>query len=378
MPNPPQNILIVKLSAIGDVVQTIPMVEALKHQYPQAKIDWVVEEDSSDLLTGHPALNRVIVSRRKSWQKRFFRKGETGGTLKEIREFISDLRRVKYDWVIDNHGLFKSGLFVFLSRGVRKIGFKPSPGIADEGNYFFTNERYKPLSIERHALERYLDLIYQLGIPQAKPVLSFSIPEEYRARAAEILRQHDFSAQPLLVIHPMAKWPTKEWPLENFVWLASVLMQKGVSVVLTGSQQDEDALNEIQRRTSYPQKILNLAGQTGLKELAGIFSLANLVLTTDTGPMHLAAAVKAPLIALFGPTAPWRTGPYGNGHVVLRKSLTCSPCFKKKCATNECMNSLSVEEVLEAVEKKLWNADCRMRNKKIQEFNPNSAIRIPH
>jgi len=124
--------------------------------------------------------------------------------------------------------------------------------------------------------------------------------------------------------------------------------------------------------------VVNLAGKTGLKELAGLFSLADLVLTPDTGPMHLAAAVQAPLIALFGPTAPWRTGPYGNNHVILRKPLACSPCFKKKCPTMECMKSLSVEEVLEAVEKKLGNADCRMRNKIIQELNPNSAIRNPH
>lgn len=350
LPNPPQNILIVKLSAIGDVVQTIPMVEALKQKYPQAKIDWVVEEEASDLLTGHPALNRVIVSRRKSWQKRFFRKGETGDTLKEIREFISDLRREKYDWVIDNHGLFKSGLFVFLSRGVRKIGFKPSPGIADEGNYFFTNERYKPLSIERHALERYLDLITQLGVPAAKPLLNFSVPGESRERAAEILRQHGLFSKPLVIIHPIAKWTTKQWPPENFARLAEALAQKGVSVAFTGSRDDIEPVQEIFHQVKNQKKILNLTGKTNLKELGAVFSLSDLVLTTDTGPMHLAAAVKAPLIALFGPTAPWRTGPYGNGHVVLRKSLNCSPCFKKKCATMECMNSLSVEEVLETVE----------------------------
>lgn len=348
MPDPPQNILIVKLSAIGDVVQTLPMVEALKHQYPQAKIDWVVEEDAYDLLTGHPALNRVIVSRRKFWQKSLFRKGEIRTTLKEIGKLISALRKVKYDWVIDNHGLFKSGFFVFLSRGVRKIGFKPSPGIADEGNYFFTNERYRSLPIERHALERYLDLIAQMGVRVGQPTLKYSVPPDSLEKAQNVLIEKGFSLHPIVVIHPMAKWPTKQWPLENFAWLASALMQKGFSVIFTGSQQDEDALNEIQRRTSYPQKFLNLAGQTGLKELAGIFSLANLVLTTDTGPMHLAAAVEAPLIGLFGPTAPWRTGPYGNSHVVLRKSLTCSPCFKKKCATMECMKSLSVEEVLAA------------------------------
>jgi ADP-heptose:LPS heptosyltransferase len=116
-------------------------------------------------------------------------------------------------------------------------------------------------------------------------------------------------------------------------------------------------MQEILRRIQTPQKVLNLVGQTSLRELAGLFSLSDLVLTTDTGPMHLAAAVKASLIALFGPTAPWRTGPYGNGHVILRKSLPCSPCFQKKCLTIECMNSLSVEEVLEAAEDKLGMAE---------------------
>jgi len=351
--HPPQKILVIKLSAIGDVIQTFPMVEALKHQYPQAQIDWLVEEDASDLLAGHPALNRVIVSRRKSWQKHLWGKRAIRNILKDIGNFINELRSVKYDWVIDNHGLLKSGLLVFLSRGVRKIGFKPSPGIADEGNYLFTNERYQALPIERHALERYLDLIAQLGVSVDPFVLKYSVPAESLEKAKKLLTENGFFSHPLVVIHPMAKWPTKQWPLENFARLANALMPKEASVVLTGSGQDREALKKIQEQTQYPQKVLNLAGQTSLIELAGLFYLSDLVLTTDTGPMHLAAAVKAPLIALFGPTAPWRTGPYGNGHVVLRKAIACSPCFKKKCDTMECMNSLSVEEVLEAIKDKL-------------------------
>jgi ADP-heptose:LPS heptosyltransferase len=111
------------------------------------------------------------------------------------------------------------------------------------------------------------------------------------------------------------------------------------------------------RQVNSSSKVLNFAGKTGLRELAGIFALSDLVVTPDTGPMHLAAAVKASLIALFGPTAPWRTGPYGNNHVILRKPLACSPCFKKVCGTKECMNSISVEEVLWTAEKKIFNAD---------------------
>ncbi len=110
---------------------------------------------------------------------------------------------------------------------------------------------------------------------------------------------------------------------------------------------------EILGRIKDSSGVLNLAGKTDLAELAGIFSLCDLVVTPDTGPMHLAAAVKAPLIALFGPTAPWRTGPYGKSHLIFRKALACSPCFRKTCSTVECMKSITVEEVLDAACTKL-------------------------
>lgn len=349
----PEKILIVKLSAIGDVVQTLPMVGALKKEFPRASIDWLVEEDASDLLFGHPALNRVIVSRRKSWLKNIFADGKFRGTLREIKRFIQDLRGEHYDWVIDNHGIFKSGLLLVLSRGRRKIGFQPSSGIAEEGYYLFANERYRPLSIERHALERYLDLVSQMGIPVEGATLEFPVPEELREKAEKLLRRNGFFSRPLVVIHPMAKWETKQWPLDNFAGLISALVEKNASVVITGSPQDMEPVTEILRRAGRGRKVLNLTGVTSLRELAGIFSLADLVVTPDTGPMHLAAAVKAPLIALFGPTAPWRTGPYGNHHRVIRKALPCSPCFRKKCDTLECMTSITVEEVLAAAEKKL-------------------------
>jgi ADP-heptose:LPS heptosyltransferase len=151
----------------------------------------------------------------------------------------------------------------------------------------------------------------------------------------------------------MAKWESKQWPADKFARLISALVRSKASVVITGSPHDEGPVGEILRRTGDSVKVLNLAGKTNLLELASIFSLSDLVLCPDTGPMHLAAAVKAPLITLFGPTAPWRTGPYGNSPGVIRKGLPCSPCFKKKCQTVECMNSISVEEVLDAVGQKL-------------------------
>jgi heptosyltransferase I len=349
----PRTVLVVKLSAIGDVIQTLPMVEALKKRYPRACIDWLVEEEASDLLLGHPALNRVIVSRRKSWLKRLLQKGEFRKTLQEIGRFVREVRSRQYDLVIDNHGILKSGLLVMLSRGKRKIGFKRSAGIAEEGNYLFTNERYKPLSIERHALERYLNLVSQMGVPVEEAALEYPLSRDLPLKAENLLRQKGFFSRPLVVIHPMAKWETKQWPRENFSRLISALTERKASVVITGSPQDAEPVKEILSRVEDSAAVLNLAGKTSLKELAGIFALADLVLTPDTGPMHLAAAVKAPLIALFGPTAPWRTGPYGDHNLVIRKDLACSPCFKARCPTLECMNAITVEEVLKAALEKL-------------------------
>ncbi len=350
---PPRSILIVKLSAIGDLIQTLPMADALKAEYPGAAIDWVVEEDAAAILAGHPALNRVIISRRKKWQGLLFRGKAVRGVLQEVGEFVGDLRSREYDWVIDNHGIFKSGLLVGLSRGRRKIGFARSAGIADEGNYLFTNERYKPLSIEKHAVERYLDLISQLGVRTSPQSPVYSVPAGPRRRAEELLAGGGSFPRPIVAIHPLAKWPTKQWPLRNFAALISALVDKGISVVVTGSPGDAGAITEILGGVKRGPRVLNLAGKTDLPELAGVFSLCDLVVTPDTGPMHLAAAVKAPLIALFGPTAPWRTGPYGNNHLIVRKALACSPCFRKKCGTLECMKSITVEEVLNAAWTKL-------------------------
>ncbi|MFH1335165.1 MAG: glycosyltransferase family 9 protein, partial [Candidatus Zixiibacteriota bacterium] len=183
-----------------------------------------------------------------------------------MKKFYLELRSQNYDWIIDNHGIFKSGLLVILSRGKRKIGFKPSRGIAEEGNYLFTNERYKPLEIERHALERYLDLIAQLGVPVNQLALEYQVPADSRRRAEAILYQNGFSSHPLVVIHPMAKWPTKQWPAENFASLAETLTNKGVSVVFTGSAEDKNPVQEILGRTKTSKRMLNLVGQTGLKE----------------------------------------------------------------------------------------------------------------
>ena len=200
-PASPQKILIVKLSAIGDVIQTLPMLAALRRRFPEAEIDWVVEEEAAGLLKGYPGIDRVLVSRRKSWQREIRGKGRFAAALREIIRFVKDLRKIEYDWVIDNHGVLKSGILVALCRGDKKIGYRATAGIADEGSYFFTNERHQPLSIERHALERYLDLVGQLGVPIEEASLEFPVPPDSLETVRRILDRKRLQ-RPSLSDHP--------------------------------------------------------------------------------------------------------------------------------------------------------------------------------
>mgnify|MGYP001161942426 CR=1 FL=1 len=344
-------ILIVKLSAIGDVIHTLPALTALRRHYPDAQIDWLVEHPAADLVRGHDALNRVLVWRRREFVG-LWKEGRVlaaaGFFLRQLRE----LRLSRYDLVVDFQALLKSSLWVFLARGRRKAGF--GPGMEhSENSHLFLNDRVPAVSMEVHALDRGLKLLQALGIPVSEVRYDLPIGAEHEQEAATLLVENGIGPdQRLIAINPVAKWPTKLWPPERFRELADRLMESGYQVAFTGSQEDRPFMDQI--TGSLRSRTVRLEGRTSLKVLAAVYRSAGLVISTDTGPMHLAAAVGTPVVALFGPTAPWRTGPYGEGHVVLRAGVSCSPCFSRSCKTEElepmaCMNRISVEHVLEAV-----------------------------
>ena len=346
-------ILIVKMSAIGDVIHTLPALNALRRHFPRAWIDWLVEADAADLVRGHQALDRVIVSQRKKWMK-----GLKGPHWREngrkIIEFVRLLRETHYDMVLDFQFLLKSGLLVALARADRKIGF--DRGMEHmEHSYLFLNDRMPPVDMEVHALERNLRLVRYLGIAAHRVAYHLPIaPADVKWVEGYLQAAGIDSSQPLVAINPVAKWDTKLWSNQQFAQLADLLVhQFGAAVVLTGSAQDKALIASIQSLMQHPA--VNAAGKTRLTALAALYQKAAMLISTDTGPMHLAAAVDTPVVALFGPTAPWRTGPYGNGHVVVRHPVACSPCFKRKCPikTHDCMARLSLEKVWQVARNKL-------------------------
>ena len=338
-------ILLIKLSAIGDVVQTLPALEAIKRNYPDSELTWVVEDAAAGILEGHPFISRVLVSRRKTWTRMLHRPRTFFQGVRSIFGFFRELRDTRYDIAIDLQGLFKSGILIGLARAGRKIGFAHGR----EFSSLFLNERLPAYDIEKHALERYLDVARHLGAKDPAPTCVLPISGELARMRPQVIGIRK-EGRLLVVINPVARWKTKLWPERNFAELADRLIsERNAAVIFTGSPDDRAVTSRI--LTMMKQDAWNWAGETTLMELAALASLSDLFITTDTGPMHLAVAAGARVLALFGPTAPWRTGPYGRSHLVVRKGTECSPCFKRECAFKvRCMEAITVEDVMMKIE----------------------------
>jgi 3-deoxy-D-manno-octulosonic-acid transferase/heptosyltransferase-1 len=362
------NILIVKLSALGDVTHTLPALTALRRAHPGARIDWLIEEAAAPIVEGHVALDRALVWSRRKFTRalRSWRIGEAGRIL---GSFVRELRATRYDLVIDFQALLKSGIWVFLARARRKAGFGRGMD-RSEGSYIFLSERIPAVSMEIHALDRGLMLLEALGVRRGPVEYDFPISQGARDQVGELLGvdrrggcPEGAAAPPALIaMHPMTRWPTKLWTAEAFASTADALMERGHRVVFTGALQDSGALDAIVGRLRRPA--LRLDGRLDLKGLAALFERSNVVVSTDTGPMHIAAAVGTPVVALFGPTAPNRTGPHGPGHVVLRAGMACSPCFSRRCERPAaepmaCMHRIPPASVVEAVERVLHDSPRR-------------------
>ena len=341
-------ILIVKLSAIGDVVHTLPALNALRRYFPNAHITWLVEEAAADLVAGHRCLDRVLVSQRKRWEAAL-RKGHLLEGIRPAIAFLRKLRDTRYDMILDFQAALKGAILISLARGRRKIGF--GPGMEhQEHSYWFLNEKIPAVDMEIHALERGLMLLEAIGVPAGAIAYHLPIDTADRQKVDNLLEIHHqpHSAVPI-AINPVAQWETKLWLPERFAELADRLIDRhDARVFFTGSRADRSMISIIM--DSMHHEAINLAGETSLVELAALYRRMALLITTDTGPMHICAAVETPVVALFGPTAEWRTGPYGDLHQIVAPAVDCRPCFKRTCSHCTCMRQISVEDVMNKVQ----------------------------
>jgi len=332
-------ILIIKPSSLGDVVQALPVLKCLRKKYPGARIDWLVNEELGDILLDNPYLNTVHLWDRAGWRKprRFF------GAVRKAAALVHKLRRTRYEFVFDLQGLFRSGLIAFLSGGRSVIGFAEAREMAP----MFYSTKVAARAREMHSVERYI-LAVGAGLSDEKE-FPIGISRDVEQRTEGLLLRMGYDAtRPFVVLVPGGRWRTKRWPVENFASLAEMLARgEGAQVGLVGLSAERKVSGSIVSRSGW--RAMDFSGKTTLRQLAWLMKKADAVVGNDSGPIHLAAAVGTPVVGLYGPTSPARTGPYGVQHTVVTSRLPCSPCFRRDCEISvACMREISVDIVYEA------------------------------
>ncbi len=336
-------ILIIRLSAIGDTIHTLPMVNALRKTYPDAQIDWLVEDKASLFIENNPLLDNVFIVPKSKWKKE-------KNVIKNIDEFnkiISKLRKQNYDIAIDVQQLFKSGIFLALCGAEQKLTL--SGGREFSG--FFANEKvkatHKLFDKNYHVVYRNMELAKYLDCKDES--IEFVLPpvtNSVKVKIDELLQP--LKKRPTMVIAPATTWETKHW--ENKYW-ASIIkeFQERVNIVITGSAADENLVKDILLYGRF-KNIINLTGKTNLIELAEVFRRADVVIAPDSGSAQIAWAVQKPfVISVFTSTSKNRTAPFGEKAISFAPQITCHPCHKKKCFSKNfelCKSKIEYYEII--------------------------------
>ena len=336
-----KNILIVKLSAIGDVIHALPVAHALKKCYPNARITWVVEKPAYDLLTNNPDIDEIIIFDKPKFKS-------LSGILRHAPAFIGLLRQRKFDLALDLQGLFKSSIISFLSGADTRLVYENTR----EGSQLLSR-RISGECANGHVVDRYLDVVRALDCQVEKPVFTVHITPEEAAVTSRIATQVGLNLdRPYVVLALGANWPNKIWPFEHFATLSDRLYKEKIIPVMIGGPGDKVMANQLSALTDIMP--IDLTGQTTLKQLAFIIKGARAFVGGDTGPMHLAVAMGTPTVALMGPTDIIRNGPYGAEHIALVTPRDCVGCWERNCPQQlDCLAEIEPSDVYKAVKQLL-------------------------
>ena len=338
-----KKILIIKLSALGDVVHALPVSRTLREEYPKAYIAWLIEERYQELIYKNPDINEVIPIRTKTWRKNL-----SGKTLKEILLTIKYIRSKKFDVVFDLHGLIKSGVIALLSGAQIKAGFHQK-NCKEKINSIFTNKKASYMGDGVHVVDMYLNLI-KTSLNIQNESKQFLLPISQEKKIEDFFQNHpELISKPIIGINSGAGFESKLWELDRFAQLADrITTEMGCSILLTWGPGEEQKVRQIAASMKHKCWI---APATSIQESIGLYKRLKLLISCDSGPLHLCAALGVPTVSLFGPTDPKRNGAYGLNHGTVYKEISCSFCWKKKCplGTQECMKLLTVDEVFKTV-----------------------------
>jgi heptosyltransferase I len=362
-------ILLIKPSALGDVVHTLPVLVKLRARYPRARIDWLITPENAEVVRYHPALSNVVLFARRDFSKR----GRRWRAFLSFVDLLKQIRRAKYELVIDMHGQVRSAFFTLISGAHVRIGFDrpikrgvtisaehdlknvPNHGWrgAREGSWIAYTHRIPIPTLDVHAIDRYLWVAPLLGLDDNPPDLTMHLSPQASDRVNRLLEEHGVPAsKPLVVLVPGTIWETKHWTIEGFAGVARQFLQDGFAVALAGTVRDQQRCREI---AAAAPGACDLSGKTTPADLAALIRRAEVAVTNDSGSMHVAASLGKPMVSVFGPTNPVHIGPYERPESVVRVDLPCSPCNYRRLSQcpfdHACMKQVTSAMVVERVRK---------------------------
>ncbi len=338
MPNRPKSILIIRLSAIGDIVMASGVLPVLRSNWPETQIDWLVQSEYAELLQDNPHLQRVLIWPRKDWQWLWTQK-RPFSLIAELRKLIQTLRSQKYDLVLDLQGLWKSAWLAKVCRAQQKIGLD-----SREGSKWVMSHVCRSQPDKQKMSSEYLCLLQELGLDVQRFYLGLE-PRLQEIQSVQAVMQNLDLDSDYALLCPFTTRAQKHWPWQNWVHLCSLLTDRlGLQVVLLGGPRDSTQAEWIQAASSKP--VINLAGRISLGQNLALIKQARILIGVDTGITHMAMMSELPSIGLFGSTCPYLY-PAGDNGVVLYSNRACSPCRRHPAcdAQYPCMQDLEPELV---------------------------------
>jgi len=329
--------LIVRLGSLGDVVHAIPFAAALRHEFPHARIDWMVDPRYVDLLNLVPVIDRRIPVNPR---------GLLGSHRRRFWRTLSELRRVNYDAVFDLQGLLKSAVLARAVKARRLIGF-PRKHLREPLARLFYTSAPDP-GAATHVIFKNLALLGSIEVQDRHVRFPLTIP---KSSTVDLVVER-FAPTGFVLINPGAAWPNKRWPAACFGAVAAAIYHtSGLRSLALWGPGEQDLAHDVVAASAGAAEV---APPTAIPEIAGLARAARLMISGDTGPMHIAAAVGTPLVTLFGPTRPERNGPWGLNDIGISRVGTCGCVYERRCRRPvPCINDIGVDEVLAAVERRL-------------------------
>ncbi|UCG35368.1 MAG: lipopolysaccharide heptosyltransferase II [Candidatus Omnitrophota bacterium] len=330
-----KRILVITVNWLGDSILTTAAFKALKDKFPASYVGVLAVERVRAVFDNNPYIDEVIVFDEK--------KKSFGAKL----EFARRLKTKHFDTVFLIHRSFTRASICWLA------GIKQRIGYARPKNLFVLTRRIKPPHEPIHRQDYYLYLFEKCGIPLPQRLPQFFIPQNTRTKTNEYLKTLTGTYSHVVGMNPSANWDLKRWPKENFARLADRLMEElNCAVIFVGAAANAFYIEGVIEKMD--NKPINMCGKTNLKELAALIEQTELFISNDSGPAHLAAALKVPLLVLFGPTSPQQTSPRGQTVTIIREDIKCeTPCYKLNCEDNICMKKIKVEDVFQKAKEHL-------------------------